>query len=91
MSEHQLRCEDALRLLAAYLDGELADSVQFDLDRHLETCRSCYSRAEFERRLKVQIGELKQRDPEPAFAERIRGLMRRFAGEGASPSPKPHD
>jgi anti-sigma factor (TIGR02949 family) len=81
MSEGALRCEEALRLLAAYLDGELENADQFDLERHLETCRSCYSRAEFERHLKAQIRELKAREPQPEFVDRIRRLIRRFDGE----------
>ena len=71
-------CEEALRLLASYIDGELAGDERIDLERHLQTCRSCYSRAEFETRLKTQLGELRRRPVSPAFEERIRRLIRRF-------------
>lgn len=85
MSERTIGCEEALRLLAAYLDGESTDCG--DVARHLETCRSCYSRAEFERALRARLQELGRRDPEPAFAERIRGLVREFTRQPKPESP----
>jgi anti-sigma factor RsiW len=78
MSAPTTSCEEALRLLASYIDGELAGGERIDLERHLQTCRSCYSRAEFEKRLKTQLGELRRRPVNPAFEERIRRLIRRF-------------
>jgi anti-sigma factor (TIGR02949 family) len=79
MSGQGIDCREALRLLAAYLDGELEDERRFDLDGHLEVCRSCYSRAEFERRLRAQLAALRSTQVEPAFEARIRDLIGRFA------------
>lgn len=75
-------CEDALRLLAQYLDGELEEQSRAQIGRHLERCRSCYSRAEFEKRLKAQVAEV-GRAPVPSRLERrIRSLMSDFAATG---------
>ncbi|MGH7509538.1 MAG: anti-sigma factor family protein [Gemmatimonadales bacterium] len=73
-----LRCEEALLVLADYLDGELHQSSHETLERHLEVCRSCFSRAEFERRLRSRLGSLAQEPLTPAFTERIRTIMDRF-------------
>lgn len=78
MNARTTSCEEALRLLARYIDGELAGGERVDVERHLETCRSCYSRADFERRLKTQLSELRRRPVSPAFEERIRRVIRRF-------------
>lgn len=76
-------CEDALRVLAEHLDGELDDPHHEHLRRHLETCRSCYSRAEFERELKAQVNAL-AREPVPAsVAHRVQELLCDF-------DPTPH-
>ena len=81
MSERQLlTCEDALKLLPAYLDGELESSEHQNVERHLERCRSCFSRSEFEKRLKHQIRGLGREPVQPEFQERIRGLITRFEG-----------
>lgn len=71
-------CEEALRLLAAHLDGELDSSQGADVDGHLARCRSCFSRAEFERRLKGQLGALREQAVQPSFEDRIRQLIERF-------------
>jgi anti-sigma factor RsiW len=81
-----MNCEEALRLLAAYLDGELERGERFDVERHLEACRSCFSRAEFERGLQSQLAELGPRQPAPDFSARIQELVRRFTGRAA---PRP--
>lgn len=73
-AERELTCEEALSFLAAYLDGELDGAGGGDVERHLSRCRSCYSRAEFERRLKARLASLSQSGVSPEFAERIRRL-----------------
>lgn len=75
-------CEDALRLLAQYLDGELEAHSRSRIDRHLETCRSCYSRAEFEKRLKEQVARVGREAAPPRLERRIRTLMHDFTARG---------
>ena len=79
-------CEEALRLLAAYLDGELGAGEHPAMEHHLRLCRSCCSRAEFERHLKAQLGDLRRAGVRPSFEHRIRELISRFA---SSPAPEP--
>jgi anti-sigma factor RsiW len=78
-----ITCEEALRLLAAYVDGELQAGGQEDVERHLEVCRSCFSRAEFERRLKGEIGRLGCEDVTGAFEQRVRRLIGSFLPSSA--------
>lgn len=78
-------CEEALRLLAEYLDGELHDARGNEVRAHMERCRSCYSRVEFERRLKQALVDLRHSDVEPQLELRIRNLLRDFrAADGAA-------
>ena len=70
-----MSCDDALRLLAVYLDGELGDTSRHDVHAHLARCRSCFSRAEFERRLKGQLAAVGKRPVEPRLEDRIRELI----------------
>ena len=76
--ERRIRCEEAIRRLAEYLDGELSDREDAEVERHLETCRSCWSRAEFERRIRSRLADLRYDDVNPDFERRIRTLLRRF-------------
>ena len=79
-------CEQALRLLAAYLDGELGAGEHQAVEHHLRLCRSCCSRAEFERHLKAKLGHLRGAGVRPSFEQRIRELIAQFA---SSPAPEP--
>lgn len=74
------RCEDALRMLAAHLDGELDEANHAEVERHLARCKSCYSRAEFERRLRAKLTEVGRVEPRSEFQSRIRHLIERYAG-----------
>lgn len=79
MSEAKIiTCEEALRLLAEHLDGELDGAHRHEVEKHLSLCRSCFSRAEFERRLKSQLATLRQQPVQPSFEQRIRALIGRF-------------
>lgn len=84
MTEREpIDCEEALARLAAYLDDELEETSSAEVRRHLETCRSCYSRAEFERRLKERVrSDLKSEEVPAGFEERLRGLIRDLSGSG---------
>jgi anti-sigma factor (TIGR02949 family) len=80
MSEPKpINCEEALRLLAAFLDGDLRPGTRESIERHLDMCRSCFSRAEFERRLKGELGRLGREEISPTFERRVRQLLASFA------------
>jgi anti-sigma factor (TIGR02949 family) len=79
VSGTRMTCEEALRRLAEYLDGELGPDAGGEVQRHLDVCRSCFSRAEFERKLRQRVAELRQGAVEAAFEGRIRALLRGFA------------
>jgi anti-sigma factor (TIGR02949 family) len=81
-----INCEEALRLLVEYLDGELHGDQRGSVEHHLETCRGCYSRAEFERRLKAKLHHLGRDDVRPAFERQIRQLITQFAASSVRPS-----
>lgn len=81
-------CDEAVRRLAAWLDGELKDAHDREVRRHLELCRSCFSRAEFERRLRERIrSELRPSTVSPEFRTRIVALLADFAAADERPGP----
>lgn len=75
---NEIGCEEALRRVLEYLDRELNETHRAEMERHLHTCRACYSRTEFEKRLKTKLDALGASPPPPEFAQRIKGLLRRF-------------
>ena len=71
-------CEEALRRLIEALDGELPVESRQEFDRHLARCRSCFSRFEFERRLKAQLGQLGTESVPSGLQQRIRAVLDAF-------------
>jgi anti-sigma factor (TIGR02949 family) len=71
-------CEQALKRLLEYIDGELPDSEHDSVERHLRTCRGCCSRMEFESRLKQRLSALPAEDAPSKARERIRDLIKGF-------------
>jgi anti-sigma factor (TIGR02949 family) len=74
----EIGCEEALRRLLEFVDGELPEREHEGIERHLRTCRSCCSRMEFESRLKARLSALASAEaPEPSRV-RIRALIKGF-------------
>jgi mycothiol system anti-sigma-R factor len=71
-------CEEALRRLFDYLDAELHGEPEREMQQHLERCRTCFSRLEFEKRLKAHVSELRSESVPAELQERIRKITDRF-------------
>jgi anti-sigma factor (TIGR02949 family) len=75
---NNIDCAQALKRLIEFIDRELADADRDVIERHLQTCRSCLSRAEFERALKGKLRGLSHGDVPSKTLDRITALMQEF-------------
>ena len=71
-------CEEALKHLLAYLDQEVGAVTHCEVEHHLEICRTCFSRAEFERSLKTRLREAGRGTVRASFEKRIKVLFDQF-------------
>ena len=78
MTEKEINCEQALNQILEYVDHELADSGRAAMEHHLHTCQSCFSRMEFERKLKEKVGTLREEKVSSSVTSRIKGLLDSF-------------
>jgi anti-sigma factor (TIGR02949 family) len=76
--QQQIDCEQALEQILGYVDHELGEGERTALEHHLHTCKSCFSRMEFERRLKEKVGALREEAVSSRVSERIKGLLKGF-------------
>jgi len=74
----QIDCEQALKQIFEFIDHELRTDDREAMQRHLHTCKSCFSRVEFERLLKEKVGALRDDDVSPHMSQRIKGLLKSF-------------
>ena len=76
MSEKKpIDCEQALAQIFEFIDHELRPHEHEAMQEHLHACKSCFSRAEFERRLKEKLNKLHDA-AEPAAQARIEKLIK---------------
>lgn len=78
MTRPPIDCEQALRQVFDYIDHELHAHDHDAMRAHLETCRSCFSRVEFERRLKGKLTDLVEDDATSELSDRIRTMLKTF-------------
>jgi mycothiol system anti-sigma-R factor len=88
-------CNEAVRQLYDYLDGELTDDRRHEIAEHLDYCSPCSGAAEFEAELRHVIADrcrdrvpdsLLQRVADCIEAERNGGAAEVRRGVGAPPS-----
>jgi anti-sigma factor (TIGR02949 family) len=78
MNQHDMKCEEVISHLLTYLDSGIDAARRVQIDRHLEACRGCYSRAEFERALQAKVRELGAEKASIGLKQRLRALLDRF-------------
>lgn len=78
MTKHEIDCEQALDQLFEFIDHELPEGRHDAMQHHLHTCKSCFSRFEFERRLKAKLGELRENEVSSDASDRIKKLLKSF-------------
>jgi anti-sigma factor (TIGR02949 family) len=78
VAANNINCEEALKQILAFIDHELADGEREGVERHLQACRSCFSRAEFERQLKDKLRGLASDDTPDKARDRIKALIQTF-------------
>ena len=78
MSERAMNCEEVLARVLDFIDRELPAKEHEQLEHHLESCRSCFSRVEFERRLKGRVTDLAHEESPRDLQSRIARLIKTF-------------
>jgi mycothiol system anti-sigma-R factor len=71
-----MECEQALAHIFELIDHELEGEEREAMQHHLDTCRSCFSRMEFEQRLKARFRTLREAETSARARERIEKLLK---------------
>jgi mycothiol system anti-sigma-R factor len=71
-------CEEVIAHLFAYLDNETDPEKCTDIERHLEECRACFSRAEFEKALRAKVNQLGDKEAPAMLRQRVAALLKQF-------------
>ena len=74
----KINCEKALKHLLEYLDRELEGDLRHQMEQHMSSCRSCFSRLEFEQTLKSHIHESGTENAPDSLRTRVNSLLKEF-------------
>jgi mycothiol system anti-sigma-R factor len=77
-AKRTLTCEEVLEHLFTYVDQELDAEKKAEVDQHMERCRGCFSRAEFEKRFKARLIEIGVSEAPERARQRVRSLINKF-------------
>lgn len=77
-SGHDLNCQQAVSLVAAYLDGALPRADQERLEAHLDECPHCTEHLKQIGATILVTGEIRAEDLAPAAREDLMDLYRRW-------------
>ena len=77
--DHTDACQEAVHAVYSYIDGQVEQTEEIRITRHLADCRGCADAIEFERTFLLRIRTACPEEPPPELVERIRGLLRRAA------------
>lgn len=76
-----ISCEEALKHVFEYLDHVLEETEHCDIEDHLSKCRSCYSRVEFERRLKEHLHDIGKEKVPASLEDKVHDIIRQYPGK----------
>lgn len=74
----KINCEKALKHLFEYLDQDLKGDMLHQMDQHMSSCRSCFSRLEFEKTLKTHICKSGTESAPDSLRNRVNSLLKEF-------------
>jgi anti-sigma factor (TIGR02949 family) len=74
----EVDCDEVMRQLFDFLDDEVEEVAGHEIHHHIDECRSCFSRVEFERVLKERVRASKEEVLPDSLQGRITELMKSF-------------
>jgi anti-sigma factor (TIGR02949 family) len=73
-----ISCEEALRHVFDYVDNQLSGRNLQEVEDHIEKCRHCYDRVEFEKLLKARIKNINPKTDNSKLMKKIDSLINSF-------------
>lgn len=78
MSSTGINCEEVIEQLFEFLDRELDEDLSHRIEHHLKHCRDCFTRAEFEKRLRERVDQAAEAKAPEALRRRLKQIVETF-------------
>lgn len=78
-SNHKnISCEEALKRVFDYIDDHIQNTSRDEFEYHIELCRHCFDRVEFEKLLKSRLQALRYKRSSERLRERVEDIIAEF-------------
>ena len=71
-------CEQVIQEIWVYLDGEMGEVDLVHIQKHIELCRACFSRIEFEKLLRESMRKKTHHTCPEKVKARIKSILNQF-------------
>lgn len=78
MNAENMTCEEVMEQLFEFLDREIDKDLSDRIDEHLTRCRDCFTRAEFEKRLRARINQAVEIEAPERLRRRAQRVLDEF-------------
>jgi anti-sigma factor (TIGR02949 family) len=72
---NNISCEEAVKRVFDYIDRYLSGKPLDELERHIESCRGCLSKVDFQLKLKSRIASVKPAKVSKDLDNKIKRLL----------------
>jgi len=73
-----ISCLEALKRVFDYIDNHIEDTSRNEFEHHIEKCRHCFDRVEFEKLLKYRLRALKHKKSSEGLRKRVDDIIMKF-------------
>ena len=73
-----ISCKEAMSKLYQYLDSQLDDISDKEIEKHVHDCRECFSRVDFEKSLRSKVLQSASIETPLDVQHRLKSLIEKF-------------
>jgi mycothiol system anti-sigma-R factor len=74
-----MNCKESLQKIYEFLDGEMEKLPMHEIEKHLDNCRGCWDRFEFEKQLKELVKKSCCKETcTDALKKRIQAILEKY-------------
>ena len=71
-----ISCNEALEKMFEYIDDILAGKTHSEFEQHIETCRGCLGKLDFQLKLKKRLAKVKPSPVSTKLSERLNNILK---------------
>ncbi len=71
-----ISCEEALERMFEYIDGALAGKTHSEFEKHIETCRGCLGKVDFQLKLKKRLAGVRSTPVSKKLTGRLSNILK---------------